>query len=99
MVITSVGEEAMNTHTQYFCYVYDAPESTPLMFALEADSFPEAVQETRLRLQDENDDAVFAEIWDGSGEGTMTRVAVAPRSAGLLRSLRRDRPFSRLSRL
>lgn len=88
----------MNTHTQYFCYVYDAPESTPLMFVLDADSFPEAVQETRLRLQDENGDAVFAEIWDGSGEGAMTRVAGAPRSVGLLRSLRRARPFSRFSR-
>jgi hypothetical protein len=98
MFIASVGEGAMNTHTQYFCYVYDAPESTPLMFALDADSFPEAVQETRLRLLDENGDAAFAEIWDGSGEGAMTRVAGQPRSGGLLRSLRRARPSSRFSR-
>ena len=34
----------METHTQYFCYVYDAPGRTPQMFPLEADSFTEAVE-------------------------------------------------------
>lgn len=85
-------------HAQYFCYVYDAPESTPLMFALDADSFPEAVQETRLRLLDESGVSAFAEIWDGSREGMMTRIAGMPMPARLLGSFKRARPSSRFSR-
>ena len=34
----------METHTQYFCYVYDALGRTPQMFPLEAASFTEAVR-------------------------------------------------------
>ena len=86
----------MNTYTQYFCYVYDAPEGTPNMFALDADSLPEAVSETRRMMMDDADSA-FAEIWDGAGEG-VTRIDGPARSGGLLRSLRRGRPSSRLSR-
>lgn len=90
----------MNTYTQYFCYVYDAPEGTPLMLALDADSLPEAVSETRRMMLGENADSAFAEIWDGAGENVVTRIDGASRSGagGLLRSLRRARPSSRLSR-
>ena len=88
----------MQTHAHYFCYVYDAPEGTPLMFALDADSLPEAVSETRRMMLDENAGSVFAEIWDGAGESVVTRVDGAPKAGGLLRSLRRDRPSSRFSR-
>lgn len=86
----------MHTNVQYFCYVYDAPESTPQMFALDADSWPEAINETRRVMLDEAGSA-FAEIWDGAGEN-VTRIDGPPKPGGLLRSLRRDRPFSRLSR-
>ena len=96
MVITSVGEEAMHTNTQYFCYVYDAPESTPNMFALDADSFLEAVSETR-RMMLEEAGSAFAEIWDGAGEN-VTRIDGPPRGGGLLRTLRRARPSSGFSR-
>ena len=83
-------------HAQFFCYVYDAPEGTPHMFALDADSWPEAVSETRRMMLDEAGGA-FAEIWDGAGE-RVTRIDGPARSGGLLRSLRRDRPSSRFSR-
>lgn len=96
MSITSVGEEAMHTNVQYFCYVYDAPEGTPQMFALDADSWPEAVSETRRMMLDEACSA-FAEIWDGAGE-SVTRIDGPPKPGGRLRSLRRVRPSSRLSR-
>lgn len=86
----------MQTHAQYFCYVYDAPEGTPQMFALDADNWPEAVSETRRMMLDEAGSA-FAEIWDGAGEA-VTRIDGPPKAGGLLRSLRRARPFSRLSR-
>ena len=85
-------------HAQFFCYVYDAPEGTPLMFALDADSLPEAVSETRRMMLGENAGSVFAEIWDGDGDSVVTRIDGASRSGGLLRSLRRDRPSSRFSR-
>ena len=90
----------MHTHAQYFCYVYDAPEGTPMLFALDADSLPEAVSETRRMMLDENADSAFAEIWDGAGESVVTRIDGAARSGagGLLRSLRRARPSSRFSR-
>jgi hypothetical protein len=90
----------MHTHAQYFCYVYDAPEGTPMMLALDADSLPEAVSETRRMMLDENAGSAFAEIWDGAGDTVVTRIDGAPRSgaSGLLRSLRRVRPSSRLSR-
>ncbi len=64
----------MNTYTQYFCYVYDAPEGTPLMLALDAESLPEAVSETRRMMLGENADSAFAEIWDGTGENVVTRI-------------------------
>lgn len=90
----------MHTHAQYFCYVYDAPEGTPMMFALDADSLPEAVSETRRMMLDENAGSAFAEIWDGAGDSVVTRIDGAPRAGpgGLLRSLRRARPSSRFSR-
>ena len=86
----------MQTHAQYFCYVYDAPEGTPNMFALEADSLNEAVSETRRMMRDDAGSA-FAEIWDGAGE-SVTRIDGPPKEGGLLRSLRRDRPSLRLSK-
>lgn len=86
----------MHTNTQYFCYVYDAPESTPNMFALDADSFLEAVSETR-RMMLEEAGSAFAEIWDGAGEN-VTRIDGPPRGGGLLRTLRRARPSSGFSR-
>ncbi|WEK59047.1 MAG: hypothetical protein P0Y52_05755 [Candidatus Brevundimonas phytovorans] len=86
----------MHTNAQYFCYVYDATEGTPQMFALDADSWPEAVSETRRVMLDEAGSA-FAEIWDGAGESVM-RIDGPPQAGGLLRSLRRARPFSRLSK-
>jgi len=96
LAITSVGEEAMQTHAQFFCYVYDAPEGTPNMYALDADSWPEAVSETRRMMLDDARSA-YAEIWDGAGE-SVTRIDGPLKPGGLLRSLRRARPFSRLSR-
>ena len=86
----------MHTNVQYFCYVYDAPESTPQMFALDAGNWPEAISETRRVMLDEAGSA-FAEIWDGAGEN-VTRIDGPPKPGGLLRSLRRDRPSSRFSR-
>lgn len=86
----------MQTHAQFFCFVYDAPEGTPNMYALDADSLPEAVSETRRMMLDDASSA-FAEIWDGSGEG-VTRIDGPPKAGGLLRSLRRARPSSRFSR-
>jgi hypothetical protein len=83
-------------HAQFFCYVYDAPEGTPNMFALDADSLPEAVSETRRMMLDDTASA-FAEIWDGAGE-SVTRIDSPPKAGGLLRSLRRDRPSSKPSR-
>lgn len=83
--------------TQYFCYVYDVPEGTPLMFALDADTLPEAVRETRRMMAEDDGDARFAEIWDGSGEGVLTRIEGVP-GRGLIKRLRRGRPFSRFSR-
>ncbi len=89
----------METHTQYFCYVYDAPGRTPQMFPLEADSFTEAIQETQRMMLDESGAEVFAEIWDSSAVGqAMIRVDALPGEGGLLRSLRRARPFSRFSK-
>lgn len=89
----------METHTQYFCYVYDAPGRTPHMFPLEAHSFSEAVQETQRMMLDETGTETFAEIWDSMANGeAMTRVEPAPKERGLLRSIRRDRPSSRFSR-
>jgi hypothetical protein len=89
----------MNAHTQYFCYVYDAPGRTPQMLALEADSFTEAIQETRRVMRDETGAEGFAEIWDSSAASqAMTRVEPAPGAGGLLRSIRRGRPSSRFSR-
>jgi hypothetical protein len=90
----------MQMHAQFFCYVYDAPEGTPLMLALDADSLPEAVSETRRMMLGENAGSAFAEIWDGAGDSVMTRIdgASRPGPGGLLRSLRRARPSSRLSR-
>ncbi|GAA0769303.1 MAG TPA: hypothetical protein DCG71_06170 [Brevundimonas sp.] len=89
----------METHTQYFCYVYDAPGRTPQMFPLEADSFTEAVQETQRMMLDETGAEVFAEIWDSSAvDQSMTRVDALPGEGGLLRTLRRDRPSSRFSK-
>ena len=85
----------MHTNAQYFCYVYDAPEGTPNMFALDADNWLEAVSETR-RMMLEDAGSAFAEIWDGAGE-SMTRVDL-PRPSGLLKSLRRGRPSSRFSK-
>lgn len=93
----------MDQRTQYFCYVYDAPGKTPHMQALEADSFTEAITETQGLMRDEIGGApeseVFAEIWDPSGAGeAMTRIEAPPGAGGLLRTLRRGRPFSRSSR-
>lgn len=89
----------METHTQYFCYVYDAPGRTPQMFPLEADSFTEAVQETQRMMLDETGAEVFAEIWDSSAvDQSMTRVDALPGEGALLRTLRRDRPSSRFSK-
>lgn len=79
----------------YFCYVYDVPEGTPLMFPLEADTLTEAVSETRRVMADDQAHSRFAEIWDGETGSAVTRVAgpiPQPVAPGLLRSLRRDRP-------
>jgi hypothetical protein len=82
----------METHTQYFCYVYDAPGRTPQMFPLEA------IQETQRMMLDETGDQAFAEIWDSAAAGeAMTRIEAPPGEGGLLRSIRRDRPSSRFS--
>lgn len=89
----------METHTQYFCYVYDAPGRTPQMFPLEADSFTEAIQETQRMMLDETGDEAFAEIWDSAATGeAMTRIEAPHGEGGLLRSIRRGRPSSRFSR-
>lgn len=89
----------METHTQYFCYVYGAPGRTPHMVPLEADSFTEAVQEAQRMMLDETGAEAFAEIWDSSAKGeAMTRVQPGTRESGLLRSIRRDRPSLRFSR-
>lgn len=85
--------------TQFFCYVYSAPEGTPLMYALEADTLPEAVDETRRMLRDERASAVFAEIWDGVSKGMVERVEpLGLKKAGLLRSVRRGRTSSTSSK-
>ncbi|MBD7940249.1 hypothetical protein [Brevundimonas guildfordensis] len=89
----------MTTLPQFFCYVYDAPDRTPQMLALEADTFLEAIRETRRVMRGENGADVFAEIWDSSQlGGQVTRIEAPPGGAGLLRSIRRNRPFSRFSR-
>lgn len=93
----------MDQRTQYFCYVYDAPGRTPHMQALEADSFSEAVTETQGLMREEirgrAGSEAFAEIWDSSGPGEgMTRIEAPPGAGGLLKSIRRGRPFSRSSR-
>nr|WP_312445476.1 hypothetical protein [Brevundimonas naejangsanensis] len=89
----------MTTLPQFFCYVYDAPGRTPQMLALEADTFLEAIRETRQVMRGENGADVFAEIWDSSQlGGQVTRIEASPGGAGLLRSIKRNRPFSRFSR-
>lgn len=80
---------------QYFCYVYDLPEATPLMFPLEADTLPDAVSEARQMITDDRSYPAFAEIWDGLKDSVVTRVdppIPEPTAPGLLRSLRRVRP-------
>jgi hypothetical protein len=90
----------MTMQAQYFCYVYNAPEGTPLMYALEAGDLAEAVAETRRMMRDER--TAFAEIWDGVSQGMVERVEqtepMGLRKAGLLRALRRGRPSSGSSR-
>lgn len=89
----------MTMSPQFFCYVYDAPGRTPQMLALEADTFTEAIRETRRVMRDESGASAFAEIWDSSElGGGVTRVDQAPGSGGLLRSLKRNRLFSRSSK-
>ncbi|MEN5144791.1 hypothetical protein [Brevundimonas diminuta] len=89
----------METQTQFFCYVYDAPERTPQMFPLEADTFADAVHETRRVMRDEGEAGAFAEIWDSwAGDQVMTRIEAPPAKGGLLRVLRRNRPSSGSSR-
>ena len=89
----------MTTLPQFFCYVYDAPGRTPQMLALEADTFTEAIRETRRVMRGEAGADAFAEIWDASElGGQVTRIDQPPEGGGLLRSLRRSRPFSRFSR-
>lgn len=89
----------MTTLPQFFCYLYDAPGRTPQMLALEADTFTEAIRETRRAMLGENRSGAFAEIWDSSElGGRVTRIDAPPGGAGLLRSIRRNRPFSGSSR-
>lgn len=89
----------METHTQYFCYVYDALGRTPQMFPLEAASFTEAVRETQRMMRDEAGAEVFAEIWDSdAADQAMTRVDVLPGEGRLSRPLRRGRPSSGFSK-
>ena len=89
----------MTTLPQFFCYVYDAPGRTPQMLALEANTFTEAIRETRRVMRGESGVEAFAEIWDSSElGGQVTRIDALPGGGGLLRSLRRARPSSRLSR-
>jgi len=89
----------MTALPQFFCYVYDAPGRTPQLLALEADTFLEAIRETRRVMRGESGADVFAEIWDSSQQGgQVTRIDAPPGGAGLLRSIRRNRPFSRSSR-
>ncbi|MET4684637.1 hypothetical protein [Brevundimonas faecalis] len=89
----------MQRHAQYFCYVYDAPERTPIMFALDADSLAEAVTETR-RMMADGGGAGFAEIWDSGRDSIVRRIKAAaegapgPEGEGRLRWLRRGRPSS-----
>lgn len=81
---------------QYFCYVYDLPEATPLMFPLEADTLPDAVSEARQMISEDRSHPAFAEIWDGRNDSVVTRVDTPIPEAtppGLLRSVRRYRPF------
>lgn len=88
----------METQTQFFCYVYDAPERTPQMFPLEADTFADAVNETWRVMRDEGEAGAFAEIWDSwAGEQVMIRIEAPPARGGLLRVLRRARLSSRFS--
>ncbi len=82
--------------SQYFCYVYDVPEGTPVMFPMEADTLPDAVSEARRAMDGDRTHSRFAEIWDGGKGGAVIRVEgpKAPSARpGLLRSLKRDRIF------